>query len=149
MLMGPLSFTVTTTGMSNVTHLSDVRIASFFSSATTLMGPQDVALVDGVGQVTFTEQLLLEPGETTYRFVGAIPSDQRVNVENGATITISAAPADSWVAVGQTSGVADPISPASLVIGKSTIDTSSGGSGGGVIIDTSAGGGAPAPGGGT
>src|SRR3989344_8946882 len=105
-LLGPISFTITTTGMEQVTKLSNVWLEGWFPSQV-FGGPQDVSLVNGVGDVTFADANPISLGIRTWpiAFRATIPIEERFKVQNGATITITADPASNWIAVGATSGV--------------------------------------------
>ena len=102
-LLGPISFTITTTGMEEVTKLTNVRIGELHSTEM-LSGPLDVPLVNGAGVATFAGPILLDIGTRQLVFHATIPPEERFKVPSGSTRTFTADPAENWSAVGAMSG---------------------------------------------
>lgn len=128
-LLGPTSFTIAATGMDQISSFSNVHL-DVEAPTHTVAGSLDVALVNGVATVMFTDQMLLG-NNTVIRFHAAIPSGQRFKVQNGATITVSANPSSDWTATAEASGANISLSSvAPLNMGTVSV-TSGGGAGGG------------------
>lgn len=131
-LLGPISLTITTTGMEQVTKLTNVWLEGW-NDTQILAGQVDVPLENGLGEVTFfSNPILLGLEGHRFGFRATIPLEERPKVSEGATITITGNPALHWRAVGSTSGTEISLSSVlALDMGTLLIVGGGAGSGGG------------------
>lgn len=114
-LLGPTSFTITTTGMEPVERFINAWLEDRVFPPQVSAGPKDVPLIDGIGHVTFANPILLGTGTWRIMFRATIPVEERSKVSSGATINITADPASDWTAVRATSGTAISLNSIPLI----------------------------------
>ena len=98
-LLGPISFTITTTGMDSVTRLLDVHLDSEFLDD--ISQSYEIPLINGIGTVTFPDPIYLNNSEWPWPIDlhATIPLEERSSIPSGAQVSITAKPASEWTAV--------------------------------------------------